>query len=146
MRLSKNLGMNIQIYLYWGNDMNTNTNNIWGPFYLNVRIFKYLWSSLSWYIDWVFKFQLSLIVIPIQNQECHLRFPPGSWWCILPPSFPGATGVRKPLALPENTTHWALYYRLAIYREVTFVTPAAENTDTVFHKLNVNIWVFVHKK
>ena len=31
--LSKNLGMNIQIYLCWGNGTNTNTNNIQAPFH-----------------------------------------------------------------------------------------------------------------
>ena len=29
---------NIQIYLYSGNSTNTNTNNIWGSFYSNIRI------------------------------------------------------------------------------------------------------------
>ena len=42
--LSKNLQMNIQIYLYWGNG--TNTNKICRMFYLNIQIFKYLCSSL----------------------------------------------------------------------------------------------------
>ena len=31
--------MNIRIYSYWGNGTNTNTNNILGPFYSNIRIF-----------------------------------------------------------------------------------------------------------
>ena len=39
--------MNIQIYLYWGNGTNTNTNNIQGPFHLNIPIFQYLCSSLG---------------------------------------------------------------------------------------------------
>ena len=39
--LSKNLRMNIQIYSYWGIGTNTNTNNIWGPFYSNIQIFEY---------------------------------------------------------------------------------------------------------
>ena len=46
IRLSKNLRMNIRIYLYWGNVTNTNTNNILGPFFLsNIWIFEYLCSS-----------------------------------------------------------------------------------------------------
>ena len=28
-----------QIYLYSANSMNTNTNHIWGSFYLNIDIF-----------------------------------------------------------------------------------------------------------
>ena len=50
IRLSKNLRMNIRIYSYWGNGTNTNTNNIQGPFYLNIRIFKYSWSSLNCFL------------------------------------------------------------------------------------------------
>ena len=33
--MSKNLWINILIYFYWRNG--TNTNNIWGPFYLNIQ-------------------------------------------------------------------------------------------------------------
>ena len=43
IRLSKNLQMNNQIYLYWGNGTNTNTNNIQGPFYSNIQIFAHHW-------------------------------------------------------------------------------------------------------
>ena len=39
--LSKNLQMNIRIYSYWRSGTNMNTNNIWGPFYSNILIFKY---------------------------------------------------------------------------------------------------------
>ena len=39
--------MNNRIYSYWGNGTNTNTNNIRGPFYSNIQIFKYSCSSLS---------------------------------------------------------------------------------------------------
>ena len=41
IRLSKNLQMNIPIYLYWGNGTNMNMNNISGPFYSNIQLFKY---------------------------------------------------------------------------------------------------------
>ena len=44
--MSKNLRMHIRMYLYWKNGTNTNTHNIWGPFYLNIRIFQYSCSSL----------------------------------------------------------------------------------------------------
>ena len=37
--------MNIQIYSYWGNGMNANTNDIQEPFYLNIQIFQYFCSS-----------------------------------------------------------------------------------------------------
>ena len=37
--MSKNLRMNIRTYSQWGNGTITNTNNILGPFYLNIRIF-----------------------------------------------------------------------------------------------------------
>ena len=42
--------MNIRIYSYWGNGTNTNTNNIQGPFYSNIRIFEYSCSSLMYKI------------------------------------------------------------------------------------------------
>ena len=47
IQLSQNLRMNIWIYSYWGICTNTNTNNIWGQFYSNIRIFEYSCSSLS---------------------------------------------------------------------------------------------------
>ena len=37
--------MNIRIYSYWGHG--TNRNNIRGPFYSNIQIFKYSCSSLE---------------------------------------------------------------------------------------------------
>ena len=46
IRWSKNLRMNFRIYSYWGNCTNTNTADIQGPFYLNIRIFQYPCSSL----------------------------------------------------------------------------------------------------
>ena len=46
-RSSKNPRTNIRIFLYWGNCTNTNTNNILGPFYSNIRILEYLRSSLQ---------------------------------------------------------------------------------------------------
>ena len=51
--LSKNLRMNIQIYLYWRNGTNTNMNNIQGPFYLNISIFENLCSSLQYGLRWL---------------------------------------------------------------------------------------------
>ena len=40
--------MNIRIYSYWGNGTNTNTNNIRGPFYLNIQIFVLITEWPGW--------------------------------------------------------------------------------------------------
>ena len=39
--------MNIQIYLYWVNSTNTNTNNIQGPFYSNIQIFLLITGAVQ---------------------------------------------------------------------------------------------------
>ena len=50
--------MNIWIYSYWGNGTNTNTNNIRGLFYSNIRILEYSCSSLMG-VSTSFKSQLT---------------------------------------------------------------------------------------
>ena len=67
IRLSKNLRMNIRIYSYWGNGTNTNTNNIWGPFYSNIWIFEY--SCYHWFLVCsvqctIWSLQCSVFVLP----------------------------------------------------------------------------------
>ena len=72
--LSKNLQMNIQIYLNKGNNTNTNTNNIWEPFYLNIWLFEYLCSS-----------HLPYSPPPFFREYPHLQDPPSPFFIPTPP-------------------------------------------------------------
>ena len=47
-RCLTNNRMNIRIYLDLGKATNTNTNNIHGPIYFIISLFKYLGSSRTW--------------------------------------------------------------------------------------------------